>query len=302
VFKLIPTDIGRPFTDIVTDLQYPGIHDDAQEVLSSLVPIERTISTSDNRWFFVSILPYRTIDDRIDGLVITFNDISATKRLEFDLLTSNETLDIKFREGQHLLKEKEIILCEVHHRIKNNMNIISFLLSMQENIQEDTTVKGILKDAAGRMQSMMVLYNKLYHSENKSIVDLRDYIPTLVDEIVKIFPKTAEVSIKTDIENILLSPEILSPLGILINELVTNTMKYAFIGKSSGTISIRALTIGNLISLVFEDDGCGIPDSVRIENSSGFGLSLVSMLAKQLKGTIEFKRHNGTKVVLEFEH
>ena len=118
----------------------------------------------------------------------------------------------------NLLNEKEIILKEVHHRVKNNMYNIGVLLNMQANAHEDPAVKSVLYDAAGRVRSMSVLYDKLYRSRNTGTVSLKEYFTDLIYEIVNIFPQKKLVKVKVKVEDIILDTKILSTLGILVNE------------------------------------------------------------------------------------
>jgi len=151
------------------------------------------------------------------------------KRIE-ELMTAKAAAD---ETVHNLLNEKEIILKEVHHRVKNNMYNIGALLNMQANAQEDPAAKSVLFDAAGRVQSMSVLYDKLYRSEHVSSVSLKEYLPDLVYEIVGIFPHKKSVKVKTSVDDIVLDAKLLSVLGILVNELITNSMKYAFTGQAT---------------------------------------------------------------------
>ncbi len=202
---------------------------------------------------------------------------------------------------QALLREKELILKEVHHRIKNNMNTINALLTLQAGRLSDPPVKAVLKDAASRVQSMMVLYDKLYQSAGFKTMSIQDYLPALVDQIIKNFPNSDIVKIEKDIEDCVLSAEKLSPLGIIINELLTNIMKYAFIDKEEGLIRVSSSVKGDRVSLVIQDNGNGIPDSIDFENTPGFGLMLVGLLTKQIDGTIRKEFEKGTKITVEFD-
>jgi len=197
--------------------------------------------------------------------------------------------------------EKELLLKEVHHRIKNNMRTMMNLLSLQSSVLKDSPAVTALQDARSRMQSMGVLYEKLYRSEDFREISIKDYLPPLIDEIVGVFPHNEMVKIETEIADFSLSARLLSPLGIIVNELVTNAMKYAFTGRTTGTIRVSAASKNNRATLVFEDNGCGIPESIDIENSTGFGLQLIGMLTKQLKGTIRLDRQHGSRFILEFD-
>ena len=202
----------------------------------------------------------------------------------------------------NLLKEKEHLLKEIHHRVKNNMHTIYSLLMVQSNSEDDSKAAKILQDAAGRVQSMMVLYDKLYRSQTDDTISIREYLPTLINEITDLFPAKDVIKIETEIDDIFLNSKVLSPLGILVNELITNTMKYAFVNRDSGIIRVTARRKENRISIEFEDNGNGIPESVSFESSKGFGLQLIGLLVKQIGGVISIDRANGTKFTIEFSH
>ncbi len=201
-----------------------------------------------------------------------------------------------------LLSEKELILKEVHHRIKNNMNTINGLLNIQASKLKDEAAIAALEDAGSRVQSMMVLYDKLYQSENINEVQAEKYIPDLIRQIIPNFPNSGSVKIEMNIADIALNVKVLSSLGIIINELITNIMKYAFTERSEGLITIAAFQKDNRVSISIQDNGIGIPESINFENSAGFGLSLVNMLTMQLNGTIKLERGNGSRFILEFEN
>ena len=199
-----------------------------------------------------------------------------------------------------MLTEKEILLKEVHHRIKNNMNTIKSLLFLQADSLQDPTVVAALNDAESRVESMMLLYDKLYRSDGFRELSVKEYLPLLVDEIISNFPNKEIVKVEKHIDDFILDADTLSPLGIIINELLTNIMKYAFTGRSSGLIIISASSKDKHTRLVIEDNGIGLPKVFDFKNSTGFGMQLVSMLTEQIKGSISVERVNGTKFVLEF--
>jgi PAS domain S-box-containing protein len=200
-----------------------------------------------------------------------------------------------------LLKEKELILKEVHHRIKNDMSAISSLLSLQADSMKNPAAAAALEDAGSRVQSMMVLYRKLYQSENFKTVSVLDFLPSLVDEVLANFPNSASVSVRKDVADFALDAQKLQPLGIIITELLTNIMKYAFAGRAGGSIAISALPAGNRAVFSIEDDGNGMPESIDFGDSTSFGLTLVNILTRQLKGNIRVERRHGTRITLEFE-
>ncbi len=203
---------------------------------------------------------------------------------------------------QSLLTEKELILKEVHHRIKNNMTTIVSLLSLHAQTVKEPSAASALEDAKNRVQSTMVLYDKLYQSAGFSNVSVQDYLPALIDEIVSGFPNGRAVKVEKRIDDFVLDAKRQQPLGIIINELITNIMKYAFADKDGGIITVSASNTGGRIAISVRDNGKGMPESLTFENSTGFGLMLVQVLTEQLDGTIRIERGNGTAFILEFQN
>lgn len=199
-----------------------------------------------------------------------------------------------------LLNEKELLLKETHHRIKNNMNVVYSLLLLQANAVNDVAAKGVLDDAAGRVQSMAVLYDKLYRSDIQHELSMKDFLPSLVEEILAVNPGAVPVKTDIRIDDIVVSAKILSSLGILINELITNSIKYAFKDMSGGMIFVSAAKKDDEITIMYRDNGVGLPETVSLEASTGFGMQLITMLVRQIKGTVEITRDHGTGFVIRF--
>jgi len=234
---------------------------------------------------FIGILSSTKIsEDQYLGLV---KDITERKEAE---------------ENVHkLLAEKEIILKEIHHRIKNNMYSVYGLLQLQSNtLKEDNAAACVLEDAAIRIQSMMLLYDKLYQSERFTDLLIEEYISPLVDEVIQNFPNNVPIQVIKEIGDIVLDAKRLSSIGIILNELLTNIMKYAFKGKSEGLIRVSAQMEDDKVIILVQDNGIGIPAGIDFVNSSGFGLKLIAMLTKQIEGKAKIERKNGTLVYLEF--
>ena len=181
------------------------------------------------------------------------------------------------------------------------MYSISSLLSLHAaNVSEPTAVAAI-EDAGNRLRSMMVLYDRLYRSERFNDIAVGEYLPHLVEEIVANFPNSGQVRIENSCDDFVLSADKLQPVGIIVNELLTNAMKYAFVGRTDGAIRVSATLKGNLVSIELKDNGVGIVESVDFENSTGFGFLLIRGLAQQLNGRVRFERGGGTRAILEFE-
>ncbi len=220
------------------------------------------------------------------GIQIISQDITERKLIE--------------EKNLNLLAEKELILKEVHHRVKNNLSTINAILLLHANTLEETTAIAALNDASNRVRSMSVLYDKIYQTTDYKGISLKDYLPALISQIVSNFSNSSFVKIKTDIEDITLGSHCLSTVGIIINELLTNMMKYAFVDRVEGLITISAKLQDNLVRFVIMDNGNIIPDTVDFEKSTGFGMMLVGLLTKQIGGTIKIVRDKGTAIVLEF--
>jgi PAS domain S-box-containing protein len=201
---------------------------------------------------------------------------------------------------QKLLSEKEQILKEIHHRVKNNMTAIFTLLSMQANSQKEETTQTILYEAAGRVKSMVVLYDKLYHSNTDNSVFVKDYFPAILQEIVSIFPKKVKLNIHIVDDEIQLAARVLSSLGIILNEMITNSMKHGFLSDHDHQINFELTKSSNKVQLIYSDNGGSFPESVSFQNTPGFGLQLISMLVSQIDGTIEIERESGAKFKIEF--
>ncbi len=207
-----------------------------------------------------------------------------------------------------LLAEKELILKEVHHRLKNNMNTVRSLLTLQSISLKDPLAISALQDTISRVEGMVVLYDKLYRSDNFKDISLLVYLPPLIDEILSNFPNSEFVKVEKKIDDFIVDVNMLQPLGIIINELLTNIMKYAFTGRDNNFIAVSATLTGKRVSIIISDNGHGIPESITFENSTGFGMQLVSMLTQQIGGSIRIERErerererDGSRFILEFD-
>jgi PAS domain S-box-containing protein len=206
-----------------------------------------------------------------------------------------------FEKINSLLKEKEMLLSEVHHRIKNNMNTISGLLMLQAASISDPAAVTALNDARSRVQSMMIMYDKLYRSEDYRKMPVKEYLEKFIDDIFVIFENSRQVRIEKDIEDFVLDTKILFPIGIIINELITNAFKYAFPDGKEGKINISVKKLNNTITLLIKDNGIGVPDKIAASASGGFGLNLVSALSEQIGGEVKITGDNGTAVEILFK-
>jgi PAS domain S-box-containing protein len=241
-----------------------------------------------------------TQEVNVNNTVIQFT-ICGNSSLGTASLFGADVSELKRAEGEvrDLLKEKELILREVHHRIKNNMNTVRSLLSLQARMLNDPGAVAALKDSEQRVYSMMSLYDKLYRSEHINELPADIYLSKLIDDIVGTFPNKNIVHVVKDLAPIVLGPKVLSAFGLILNETITNAMKYAFIDRSNGILSVSLKALDRRLKLEVADDGVGLPNAVDIGSSQNFGLYLVQILAMQLDGEIRLTRAGGTAWTLD---
>lgn len=223
----------------------------------------------------------------IEGIIL---DITDRKQAE-DRITA-------------LLTEKDMLLKEAHHRVMNNMGVIRSLLSVEaQTAPSSERAVDILQDAANQVQAMMTLYEELYRTNGRGDLNLRQYLPALVHNITQQFSSWRTVRTIVDIDDIVLSTRYLSPIGIMINEMVTNSMKHAFNDRQSGTIKFSALRRNGRVKLTYSDDGCGMTGSDPSQTPETFGLQLIHLLAQQINGTLEIRgsANGGTTISVSFD-
>lgn len=199
------------------------------------------------------------------------------------------------------LDEKDILLKEIHHRVKNNMAVMSGLLSLQARQENDPKLEAAFRESSARIRSMALVHEKLYQSHNLSNIDFGQYIESLIRQLTALYRKP-ETNIRVDVNA---SPVMLNimkaiPCGLILNELFSNSLKYAFAGNAAGSIEVRFCKVNDLLELTIADSGVGIPDSVDIENPTSLGLQLVQMLTRQLGGEIKLDRSVGASFQLTF--
>jgi two-component sensor histidine kinase len=198
-------------------------------------------------------------------------------------------------DNERLLREKELLLKEVHHRIKNNMEIIASLLALQSQSVGSAEAAEALTEARGRVLGMMELYDRLYRSPDFRTVNAREYFESLMREIGENYAAGRSIEVRTEVEDIMLDARVLVPLGIVVNELVSNAFKYAFPERRQGSVRLAASELpSGEIELSIHDDGVGIADGEDRHPESGFGLVLVDALAQQIGAQISTRVEGGT--------
>lgn len=202
------------------------------------------------------------------------------------------------------LKEKEVLLRELYHRTKNNMQVISSLLGLKAGMLSDESVKSILNDMGGRIRTIALVHQKLYQSKNLSRIDLGDYIKDLANLLMDSYSSlSGRVILNFKLENVNVLIDTAIPCGLVINELITNALKYAFPGNREGEINIQLYrTKDDLITLIISDNGVGIPGEKDIFTSDTLGIQLLtSIVEHQLIGKITFGFKQGVSCTVSFK-
>ena len=202
------------------------------------------------------------------------------------------------------LKEKEVLLREIHHRVKNNMQIVSSLLRLQSRYTKDKQSLDIFKASRSRIESMAFIHEKLYQSKDLTKIDFNDYVNTLVTNLFTTYGvSTARIKLNIDIKHVSLPLDKAIPCGLIINELVSNSLKYAFPANKQGEIRITLYpTNENQLELIVSDNGISIPENIDFRNTDSLGLHLVTILAEdQLQGEINLNRTEGTEFKIKFK-
>ncbi len=240
------------------------------------------------RVYDLAISPIKDHRKRVVGRLFVLHDITELRAASLRI--------------QQLLDEKELLLREVHHRIKNNMSVIASILSLQADTLKDSPACDALLDAKSRVVSMMVLYDRLYRNSGDGTISIQEYFTPLLDRIVHSVGDAAAVDVRTEIQDFSIASKALLPIGIIVNELLTNAMKHAFVGKDHGvvTLSTALSDDGSRAVVRVADDGIGLPEGAEVGSSRGFGLQLVEALLKQIGGSMTVTRSSGTCFALEF--
>lgn len=200
------------------------------------------------------------------------------------------------------LQEKELLLKEIHHRVKNNLQIISSLLDLQAETVADPQVRAVFDESQHRIQAMALLHESLYQSNDLAHLDAADYLRRLSQRLFSTYRGPEErITLKLELETVTLGLNRAIPCGLLLNELLSNCLKHAFPGGQEGEvyISLRQEPVETCV-LVVRDNGVGLPDGVDFRTAESLGLQLVGMLTEQLGGTIALERHGGTTFTVTF--
>jgi len=315
--------IGKPVDFVFNEIDYPDSH------LSNKNNMKTTLKRKDDNCLpvLVSTSPIKTAKQDVLGLIIVGNDISPLIKAEKERDHYKEHLDelveertkelenmniqlkkeiIAHEEAENKLKnsldEKEILVKEIHHRVKNNLMIISSLLNLQAQKIKDEKVQNVFKESQNRAKSMAIIHERLYQTKSMRKIEFDDYIRQLSTELFHTYRLGSGIHLNMDLDPVEIDVDHAIPLGLIINELITNSLKYAFPdGKGELCIEFHCLPGEDEFELVVSDDGVGFPADLDFRKVDSLGLQLVNNLTKQLDGTIELDRSRGTKFTIKFK-
>ena len=252
--------------------------------------VQHRFKRADGRYMWVESLGNPLFDDenQYKGVVFSMTDIDSLKVAEENFRTS--------------LEEKELLLRELHHRVKNNMQIISSLLSLQtQHIKDERDLK-IFESSQNRVKTMSLIHDELYSSQDFSHINLSEYIQNLSKELLTSHIKDpGRVKLTVKVEEVRMELETAIPLGLLINEIVANSVNHAFPNDQKGEIIVELERDGDAFILKMSDNGIGIPEDVNFKKAETLGFQLINNLVNQLDGQIEMHTNNGTIFTVKFK-
>jgi PAS domain S-box-containing protein len=288
LFDIDTENFSRPFDEIMRDVHTVGharFETEHRRKDGVIFPVEVNshIVTILGRRVILSIVRDITERRQAEELQRHF-----TEELEQQVKTRTQELETS-------LDEKVILLREVHHRVKNNLQIIISLVNLQMRKLEDPLLKQVMAETQNRVRAMSLVHEKLYQSESLSRIDFADYTHFLATQLMSYYgidPRRVRLDFAMD--TIMVDINTAVPLGLLMNELISNALKHAFPNGREGTISVSGSDEKNLITLAVRDNGIGIPEELDWKNPATLGMRLVTSLVDQIDGTIALDRENGT--------
>ncbi len=292
IFQVESGDLlNKNFLKDPSILNFINIEENYLQVVKNLKPAFvnsiKVTNTRDNVFVSGWIIP-QIENGKFNGAILTTSDVTAVKEAETVLEAS--------------LKEKELLLAEIHHRVKNNMQIISSLLRLQSSRLDDETVQNILTDSQNRIKSMAMVHESLYLSENFASINMFHYINKLIRGLQSTYQMGAYLEFEVESEEIELEIEMAIPVGLIINELVTNSIKHGFSPDKNGKITVHFKRAGLEYELIVKDNGVGFDQDLKFKDSPSLGMELVHALTDQLDGVLKFNGDNGTCVNIQFKN
>ena len=228
------------------------------------------------------------------GFLLFFASLLVSNRIR-----ANKVLNRKNQVIAEALDEKETLLREIHHRVKNNLQIISSLLSLQSHQIKDKSALAAISEGRNRVKSMALIHQNLYQDSNLVGVNVKDYVEKLTDNLISSYQFTSSViDVQKEIDDLELDVDTIIPLGLVLNELISNALKYAFEGEKKGQLQISLRESQRVLSLQVKDNGKGMPPDFQIEQASSMGYRIIRSFSKKLKAQLMIQNDNGAHVTL----
>ena len=296
-FRIHERDDKR-LPDVATAIQY--YHPEDQQIVSNAV--QRAIEKGETFDFETRLITEKKTLKwvRAIGHVVSHQDNAVGIRGMIQDISEKKLADEQIKAS---LKEKETLLHEIHHRVKNNMQIIASLLDMQLNRKGEQTVESIISESKGRVYAMAAVHECFHQSDNLFEIDLNAYLQHLSGLLKQTFVESPEqVSFDIGIPELKLGIDKANPLGLVLNELISNSLKYAFPDNQNGQISIKAIIREkDTVQLIVSDDGIGMPDGFDWTKTNTLGLRLVKdLIERQLNGSVAYENHGGAQFTIKF--
>lgn len=297
---LVITDISIPEInglDMIRKLKLtnPGLYVIVMSAYSFKEYFLDAISLGVNGYLIKPIEPVKLFSllDEISGYILMHKALEEKERKR-QIAESNL---------KRSLEEKEILLKEVHHRVKNNMQIISSILKMQERLVDDPKLKTVLGESQNRIHSMALIHENLYKSDNLASIQFRNYVQSLVNTISRGYSDMhGKITFDFNIDNIFFPLDIGIPCGLIINELISNSFKHAFTNRNEGLIRISLINDQeNTYHLIVSDNGIGMSHAFEPDKANTLGMRIVSKLIQQIEGKLEFDFTQGVKYTIKFK-
>lgn len=284
------TTIGRKLEELNV---YPDIEREVEEAItnkhSRIFESNVQLSSGKDIWLSSTLTPVYDEFQELKKIVIVDTDITATKKMQQQIEAS--------------LKEKDVLIKEIHHRVKNNLQIIISLLNLQSGYLKDEFTLKAVKDGQNRVRSMALVHEKFYQAEELSEINFNEYLEKLCQYLYQSYgDKTDRIDLSVTGDRVGLDMDTAMPCGLLVNEIVSNSYKYAFPGNMKGFIILNLSKDSGSVSLKIHDSGIGMPADFKIEESESLGMQLIQALTSQLDGELKVTSDNGTTFEITFPY
>ena len=285
IYNMTPKDINKIFSENQTNNIKCLNELITGKEISKQKEFIFTHKNGEKRW--LSCHSIRTNHNNQPAVQITLIDITERVKAQ--------------KELKKALAEKELLMREMNHRIKNNLQIIISLLSLQSNYETSSDPHEILRKTQSRIKSMALTHEKIYKSSDLEHINIKRAFNKFTEEIFNIYNVNKTITLNMDVEDLEIETDTLTPLLLIINELLTNTIKYAFPHNEKGTINLTLKSQENSLILTYSDNGIGIPETIDINNPKTLGLTLITSLTSQINGTLQLTKNPKTTYTITFK-